>query len=357
MILRRRTSQVLASVLTLAAVVPIVWYWIRLGVEAASGPAQSLWYRPLVMSVVLLQVGGLAAVGIALAIVWKASDYSASGRALVFFLVAFCVYQGSFGLIGFLRVLVPDYGPLAYDVVFAGAVAVGLGAFVRFSALFPLPTPEIPTGGASRWRRRGRYLRTTLGGLRPILVGSTIAGAALLVDGIFDWPGVMGYGPAVEVAMPLGFGIAAMNLWTSYLDADASDRAKIFWVAEGAVLLFLGISLPFTLQLASGAFGAALPDAVSWYALSGSSLGFVACLGFAVFGRGAVHSGLLLRRTTIAGGLTVTILFVFAGLEDVLTDLVVSRIGLPDAAGTWLAGGLIAISLNPLYRWLEKRLK
>lgn len=68
-----------------------------------------------------------------------------------------------------------------------------------------------------------------------------------------------------------------------------------------------------------------------------------------------LHS--LTHRSAIAGTLTVVILFAFAALEDTITDLVISRVGLPDAVGTWLAGGLVAISLNPLYRWLEKRVR
>lgn len=361
---RRRLSQLLATLLILAAAAPIVWYWAMLGVEAVADPSRAFWRRPFIVALVVGQGAGLAAAGIALALVWRAWG-SRAARTLAVFLGAFCLYNGGLGLLRALQAMSPARGELAYDVVFAGAVAIGLGALVRFSALFPGPphasaaaeAPEAADGGEGRLHRVLRKLRGRSGEAGPVMI---VAGAAWLLmaaGGIFDWDALIGAGLALELVLPLGFAVASLNLWTAYREAGPADRAKIFWVAEGVVLLFLGLFLPVSLDATLEVLGGNLPQWVHWYGVDVSLWGFVGCLAIAVFGRGAVHSDLVFRSTTMAGALTVLALFAFAGFENLVTDLVFARIGLPAAVGTWVAGGLVAVLLNPVYRWMERRLR
>jgi len=347
---RLRVSQALAALLALLSAVPIIWYWLDLASQG-TGPFDSRY----VGSIVVGQGAGLGAVVIALLIAWRAWDHSGATRSLAFFLGAFCLYNGSLGLTRSLRAVFPDYGGAVYDVVFGVAVGFGVGALVRFSALFP----TVSRGGhrsSGRWRDRGRWLRQAFSRPAPVVIGATLLGIVAVSSELLDWSGMIGAGPAVELGLPLGFSVASVNLWTSYADALESDRSKIFWVAEGVALLFLGIVFPVALDLALGAFGRELPQFIHWYAWAASMWGFIVCLAFAVFGRGAIPAGLLFRRTTLTGGVTVIALFFFAGLEDLVTDLVLSRTSLPDATGSWVAGGLVAVLLSPLYRRLERGL-
>lgn len=361
MTIPRRSSQLLATLLILVAAAPIAWYWTMLGIEAVADPSRAFWRRPFLVALVVGQGAGVAAVGIALALVWRAWG-SRAVRALAVFLGAFCLYNGGLGLLRALQAMSPDLGGRAYDLVFAGAVAIGLAALARFSALFPAP-PRVGWAGEggvvseSRLHRRLRAMRARLGSVRPVVVMAVVAWVVMAADGIFDWDTLIGAGLAVELVMPLGFAVASLNLWTAYREAGPADRAKIFWVAEGVVLLFLGLFLPVSLDVTLETLGGDLPQWIHWYALDVSLWGFVACLAFAVFGRGAVHSDLVFRSTTMAGALTVLALFAFAGFENVVTDFVFSRIGLPAAVGTWVAGGLVAVLLNPVYRWMERRLR
>jgi hypothetical protein len=66
-------------------------------------------------------------------------------------------------------------------------------------------------------------------------------------------------------------------------------------------------------------------------------------LAYAVFVQGAVGPALVLRRGLLVGTGGVLAIFVFAGFENALTDLVVARIGLPGNLGTFVSAGALAV--------------
>jgi hypothetical protein len=82
----------------------------------------------------------------------------------------------------------------------------------------------------------------------------------------------------------------------------------------------------------------------------------LATLVLAVFFHGAVDPGLVLQKTTVYGALAGALLFGFGALENVLEDIVLTRIGLPPGSGTWLAGGMMAVAFKPLYEFLSARI-
>lgn len=79
----------------------------------------------------------------------------------------------------------------------------------------------------------------------------------------------------------------------------------------------------------------------------------VLALTYAVFVQGAVGPGLVIRRSLILGVGGTAALFLFAGLETVLSDVVLEAMGLPTRLGTFVAAGFLAIAINEF----RKRLK
>jgi hypothetical protein len=69
-------------------------------------------------------------------------------------------------------------------------------------------------------------------------------------------------------------------------------------------------------------------------------------LAYAVFVQGVVGPALVLRRGFLLGGAGVLTVFLFSGLENFLTDVVVSRIGLPGHFGTFVSAGALAVIIT-----------
>jgi hypothetical protein len=74
----------------------------------------------------------------------------------------------------------------------------------------------------------------------------------------------------------------------------------------------------------------------------------------AIFYAGSVDPGLVLRRSTVYGALGALGILLFAGLEDVLSNWVASRIGLPGSVGSLLAGSLTAGVMIPLRKTVDR---
>ena len=74
----------------------------------------------------------------------------------------------------------------------------------------------------------------------------------------------------------------------------------------------------------------------------------LAALFTAVFFTRAFDPTLAIRRTAVYGTLFVAMTFAFAGLEELITSQMTQRLGLPDLAGTWVAGGAVALAVGPV---------
>lgn len=73
-----------------------------------------------------------------------------------------------------------------------------------------------------------------------------------------------------------------------------------------------------------------------------------AAVAVAVLYRGAIDPGLAIRKTALYGALGTLLLFVFAGVENVVADLVAERLGFGRSIGSWIAGGTVALAFGPL---------
>ena len=146
---------------------------------------------------------------------------------------------------------------------------------------------------------------------------------------------------------PVAVGTYALgvgSIWLSHLAAAESS--------PGRTLVVIGsLSMPALALLVAPWASMRAPDLGPFFGfdilvlLVGSGLcAMVFGLAYAVFVGGAVGPGLVVRRGVLLGGGTLLLAFLFAGAENVLTDLVVERVGLPGSIGTFLSAGLVAVA-------------
>ena len=62
------------------------------------------------------------------------------------------------------------------------------------------------------------------------------------------------------------------------------------------------------------------------------------------------------RRSAVAGVVTILVVFLFAGLENLISAFAASRFELTGAIPGWIAAGSIALALGPLHRFVERTL-
>lgn len=312
----------------------------------------------LLLSIVPVGVvcsGTPAAAVLALALLWRTSQREDS-RALALFLalLAYAMAGDGSWLFGSRH----HWSPLLMQAMDTGVPLAGIfaiAAFVRFSTLFPQPLAP-PSGGAE-----GGLSRTRWWLLRPrSLWGSATAVAVVLVlvpQTAQAWADLAGRSfHTIQVVKPVVIGIllAAMalgvvNLRAGYRDADEEGRRRVFWIVEGflaGTTLLLAASVLKALQMATGyTVGMAWWFALAVYA---SLLVVLACLAVAMFYAGALDPSLAIRRTAVIGMVGISMIFVFAGVEQVVQQLLGDWLGMSDRFGGMLTGGIVALTFDPV---------
>lgn len=159
-----------------------------------------------------------------------------------------------------------------------------------------------------------------------------------------------------------GIFLAVRNLRIGYVISTDAERRRIFWVVEGFLLSavvvvifstlgFLGWATdltvdPFDLGYPLGIlrlFGAYL-----------SHLILLACLAIALFYKGAMDPAVVIRGTAVYGALGVTLVFLFGGVESLMSNLVAKGLGLPEALAPLIGGGAVAVAFGPVRERLRK---
>ena len=150
------------------------------------------------------------------------------------------------------------------------------------------------------------------------------------------------------------FGV--LNLYLGLRTATRADRRRSLWVFAGFAVALWMILVAWPLLFLDD-----LPDAVSVWGVPlvlFAPLVIVVCLSVAVFYRGDIDPALVIRRSTVYGALGVAFVILFAVSESLVSDLLVDRLGLPDAAGGALLGGLAAAVVLPfrgrLTGWVDR---
>jgi hypothetical protein len=303
---------------------------------------------------------------------------SRGARSLALFLAFLAALWGS--LLRFLKVEILEDAVTAnlsaegWSATLAVAgLLLATGALVRFSTLFPAPLSprQLPPP------RRMPWLRTIRASLfRPEVVWGVVAllllldwGSGELFRGLIPTPeegesvpiqgAVIPFllGQIAVIAVPplVGIGLGIRNLASGYHLASREDRRRVLWLVAGisaAGWMVLGsvLGLPLAVILH-------LPDWVVDVLLALLVLAptvLVVTSAIAIFYAGSVDPGLVLRRSTVYGALGALGILLFAGLEDVLSDWVASRIGLPGIVGSLLAGSVAAGVMIPLKKSVDR---
>ncbi|MFG1691436.1 hypothetical protein ACGF5M_04710 [Gemmatimonadota bacterium] len=179
--------------------------------------------------------------------------------------------------------------------------------------------------------------------------------AALVAWGA-DWAGILPLTPRVGMAWAFGVAVASLMNWRGmYRAADADGRRRILWLAQGLVAFVVvgGLQMALVVLVQTTPLRIPIPGWEYWLRTVAlfSALGFLA---LAVFYRGALDPGLVLRRTALYGLGGVVLVFVFTAIEDLSAAWLAERLGLGENAGSWFAGGVVALLLGPIHSTLSK---
>ncbi len=228
------------------------------------------------------------------------------------------------------------------SLVFGLVVALSPAWLFWFSATFP-DTPRRTESRSPTLELLARIQRLAFRTPAVLVFGMLPFGIGVMTDG-------KGF-----VAVGLGtLGVGMGSLWLSHLLASEQLSGRT-WVVMGllampALPLVLWPLADLSPQL-SPFFRFDLMVPGTGVALCAMALG----LAYAVFVQGVVGPALVLRRGLWLGGGGALLVFLFAGLENVLTDQVVARIGLPGNLGTFLSAGVIAVVITAARDSLRKR--
>jgi hypothetical protein len=266
---------------------------------------------------------------------------------------------------------VPDLLTLV-EVLGTGALGISAGALLNFTARFPF---DLPAGRfADRYAERRKVWRLEKSWPFFRVVSKPPPGQRLdrqtalrtlrIVNS--SWlPLASGF--LFGIARVLGPGPAAMVLWTAFLTipggayllvlehhqvGDEASRFRLTWILGGFTLavwawVVLGL-LPFGLGPLLGGVGYGLYMA-TLVGLSPSLIYaiIVASLAMATFYHGAIDPNLAIRRSTFLGFTVVVFVAVFGGIENVVSEWVEGRMGMPGIVGSALTGAVLAVVLLP----------
>ncbi len=344
------------------------------------------------------QATAFTACGIGFALAWRAAHRPAA-RALTWFLGSLALFWASVYLAVVLGRGGPDAPAWVRPLIEVDGLIIHLAlwlapaAFLSFSTVFPRPltpadlvppSPPADRGGAGKGvravaarvvrlgARPGYWLRRLLLRPRPVWAVAIVAGSLPLLLYVIarvvgaESVGVDGTSPLIArigaatlgvlialfivVGAPVAILISALNLRLSYRLADVDDRRRIRWIVDGCVVGTVGLFANIALQSVMQQLGLEHPvaKAIPGTILGLGNLAMVICLAVGVFYDGALESSLIVRRSAVYTAFGVLITFVFAGVENIASSLLSARLGLPDGASSFIAGGAAALAFGAL---------
>lgn len=331
---------------------------------------------------------GSSALGTAL--LWRSSE-KREARTLAIFLMLFAFAVSSDGFWTYRQVepTSPAFR-VAYDVATFLAAVFAFAALVRFSVLFPraITADDLsgPHGSAT-----GAHLRRATDRLRVLVRRPALGDAApgplrrlqrALLDGRRFWIGAVilavmlfvvvaggrwleqrvggrGWAEMVFRVLQIGFTIAAFavaiaNFRVAQARASDADRRRLFWVLEGCIAFAVIMSVAVAIKVLEMAAGLRVP--MRWFPLVFlfATAVVLVCLAIAMFRAGAFDPALAIRRTAIAGVVTTLLVFLFAGVENLVQGWLGARLGFGDRLGGLLTGGTIGLAAGPLQAYVSR---
>lgn len=277
---------------------------------------------------------GFAALG--LVTVWRVGDRFAVLIAALF-LGVYALWSGVGGSPFFVGA--PWVVPTLWAI---DALAHSIG--IRFTQLFPRPltAEDVLLVGPGPFRR---FVSPVLAGLtRPRFFWPF----AIALEGTMRWAGSPG---AFFWHVVLWLMLGTIYLYIAYRTGSRADRRRIFWIMEG-VAVFLLMEVVWTGLWSLNALEVLSVDLAFWSRLN-TTIGAWAtlvCFALAIFYSGALDSGMILRRTTVASVAGVVALILFIALETTVGEVLEDMAGLNSRVGDILIGVIAALAFHPISR-------
>lgn len=149
--------------------------------------------------------------------------------------------------------------------------------------------------------------------------------------------------------------------WTGFRLATDDERKRVLWIVftQLTVAGFTATSVAFWVLGDLTGSPVVLGMEGVFHALYHPVVWFVDLTGFAVaiLYSGAFDLRPLINKTTIYGGLFLTLTLLFATVEEVAENVLAQRLQLPDGVGTWMGAAVIALAMGPVHKKLDKTIK
>ena len=149
-------------------------------------------------------------------------------------------------------------------------------------------------------------------------------------------------------------GLSITFLHINFRLADDAERRRTLWLVEGLVAASAIVAVAGTVNMAAGWMELDVVEEWLLLTVPVALLVFLVCVAIALFFYGAIDPRLTIRRTAIYGVLTGIGVFVFAGIETIISDRLAARLGFSPSIGSWIAGGTIALAWRPIHGWLTR---
>lgn len=246
--------------------------------------------------------------------------------------------------------LLPVSGP-----IWAAEGLVYMIVVLRFATLFPRPLTEADVLRASSgMARRVAWLEAQLLHWRGlVLVALTTAvlygGLISLARAVPQLRTPLLAAAILMITLPLFEAARLMRI--GYHTATAVEKRSGLWVIHGFVFLAWAMLLATVLFLTVTIWQPydtlfvrlMVQDLATNLLLLAGMGGLTLSLAFAVFYRGAIDPGLMIRKTTLYGAVGLLMVVTFVALEEFISAYIVDLLGLPHQAGGWLAGSAVAL--------------
>jgi hypothetical protein len=298
-----------------------------------AGPERTIGILYLAMNGVLF----LIAAGVAFVLAWRSRKHSGQILGL------FVALTGAMNLPEILDLL-PAFSDLNVDQVPVVLVASGF-VFLWFASEYGREV-----GGASP---TGKWI-LTLG----IVALSLTTGTLLWNSEVLMLASV----PFVSIGLALVLYAVVMGLTLLRIagrTASTLERQRVAWIFNGMLIGFVfavcGLAIPDAIAGATtGSLDSPITDRLMPVAYSLQPLVLVTAIAVSVFYKGSIDSELMLRRSFIYSVVSVVFVFLFAGLEGLLENLLDQRAALPKIVSIFISGGVTALIVAPFHERLRR---
>jgi hypothetical protein len=217
-----------------------------------------------------------------------------------------------------------------------------VAAVLHFTAIYPRPL---------EFAGRARRALT-----RPALLWGVALGASATWAVIDAWahPAMRQVAQWIATALiPAAAALTMANVRASYRAASREEEGRILGLLAAVLIALAG-------ELLFHAWPLGRPPGIIYILHAAAPVAASLLAVYAVFVRGGLSPQLVVRRTALYGALSVGGIFAFALLDELLSSLLVAKLGVSDGFVSTIALAAVAVAFKPLHdrlsAWLNRRL-